>query len=79
MSASRTKSVVRLRVNGMRCHSCELKLTAWMRDIPHVDAVDASYESGYVTVYTLDDVPIDAMLKAIVDAGFTAGLCFSNR
>ena len=68
-----SESVVRLRVEGMRCHSCEQVLTAWLSDIRGVEAVVANHTSGQVVIYADPDVPVDAMLKAVIHAGFVPG------
>jgi len=64
---------IRLRVEGMRCHSCEQKLGAWLRDIDGVVDVDASYEDSLVTIHATGDVEFEEMIKAIMRAGFKAG------
>ncbi len=64
---------IRLRVEGMRCHSCEQKLGAWLRDIDGVIDVDASYENSLVTIHANGDVQFEEMIKAIMRAGFKAG------
>jgi len=65
--------IIRLRVEGMRCHSCEQKLGAWLRDIDGVTEVDASYEDSLVTIHANDGVEFEEMIKAIMRAGFNAG------
>ena len=64
---------IRLRVEGMRCHSCEQKLGAWLRDIDAVVDVDASYENSIVTIHANGDVDFEEIIKAIMRAGFNAG------
>jgi len=71
--ASQTPAVVRLRVEGMRCNSCEQVLTAWLRDIDGVNGVSASYVGGLVTIYADEDVSVDEILRAVVHAGFIPG------
>ncbi len=73
MPSSNERAVVRLRVDGMRCHSCEQVLTAWLSDIPGIEAVLANHSNGQVVIYASHDVPVDAMLTAIVRAGFSPG------
>jgi len=67
------RAVVRLRVEGMRCHSCEQVLTAWLSDIRGIEAVLANHANGQVVIYADPDVPVDAMLTAIIRAGFVPG------
>ncbi len=66
--------IVRLRTEGMRCHSCEQVLSAWVRDIPGVEAVVADHEIGLVTIFASDDASVDDMLKAVMNAGFVPGV-----
>ena len=73
MQVSERKAVVRLRVEGMRCHSCEQVLAAWLSDIPGIEAVLANHKSGQVVIYAEENVPIEAMLTAIMRAGFVPG------
>ena len=73
MLPSDKRAVVRLRVEGMRCHSCEQVLTAWLSDIRGIEAVLANHANGQVVIYADPDVPVDAMLTAIIRAGFVPG------
>jgi hypothetical protein len=57
----------------MRCHSCEQVLTAWLSDIRGIEAVLANHSNGQVVIYAEADVPVDAMLTAIIRAGFVPG------
>jgi len=65
---------VKLRAEGMRCHACEQKLSAWLRDIPGVEAVVANHQYGLVTIFARDDTSVDEMLKAVVNADFVPGV-----
>ena len=67
------KMMVRLHAQGMRCHSCEEKLSAWLGDIEGVESVQATYATGRVTILADECTSIDAMLRAVVDAGFVPG------
>ena len=67
------RSIVSLRVKGMRCHSCEQVLTAWLSDVPGIEAVLANHTDGQVVIYAEPDVPVDAILTAVLRAGFTPG------
>ncbi|NTU71212.1 MAG: heavy metal translocating P-type ATPase, partial [Coriobacteriia bacterium] len=64
---------MRLRVQGMRCHSCEQVLTAWLSDIGGIDAVLADHKSGQVVIYAEPNVPVDAIMTAVIRAGFVPG------
>ena len=65
--------VVQLHAAGMRCHSCEEKLTAWLRDIDGVKSVQATYATGLVNITADEGASVDEMLKAVVAAGFIPG------
>ena len=62
-----------MRVEGMRCHSCEQVLTAWLSDIRGIETVLANHTSGQVVIYADPDVPVDAILTAVIRAGFVPG------
>ena len=74
MSADTSEMIVRLRVDGMRCHTCEQKLIAWLSDIPGVLGVEAHHENHLVIIRATEDASIDEMLKAVFAAGFNPGL-----
>ena len=74
MSDTSSNVVIRLRVEGMRCHSCEQKLTAWLGDIAGVSSVNASYADSVVSIVANENVEIEDMLRAIVHAGFVPGV-----
>ena len=73
MTSTDHRAVIRLRVEGMRCRSCEQVLTAWLSDIPGIEAVLANHNNGQVVVYAEENVPVDSMIKAIIRAGFVPG------
>ncbi len=64
---------IRLRVEGMRCQSCERKLAAWLGDIEGVVEVDASYEESLVTIHATDEIDFEEVIRSVMRAGFNAG------
>ncbi|KAF0209295.1 MAG: Cu2+-exporting [Actinobacteria bacterium] len=74
MSENRTKQVYRLRVDGMRCRSCEALLTTKFRSMPGVYAVHASADEGLLSLHVdFDAITPDQIIDAIVEAGFMPG------
>ena len=73
METNESAIVVRLRIDGMRCHSCERKLTAWLGDIDDVLSVEASYEESRVVITAREDISFEDVITAIVRAGFVPG------
>ena len=74
MSLNTTRPVLRLRVDGMRCRSCEALLGTALRALPGVDAVNVDATAGEITAYLdTDAVSLDAFVRAIVDSGFRPG------
>ena len=66
--------LIRLRVEGLECRSCERLLSEKTRLLPGINAVHVDAQAGVVSVYT-DPATFDleALLAAIVEAGFTPG------
>ncbi|HEX6870705.1 MAG TPA: cation transporter, partial [Micromonosporaceae bacterium] len=55
---------LRLRVTGMACRRCVRQVTAWMRDVPGVETVEADPSTGIVDL-------VGSMNPAQVLAAFT--------
>ncbi len=74
MSSRGTKQVYRLRVEGMRCRSCEALLSTTFGALPGVHGVHVDAESGLLTIHvdtgflTQDDI-----VTRIIEAGFLPG------
>ena len=73
MQSANQQAVIRLRVQGMRCHSCEQVLTTWLSDIRGVETVLPNYSSGQVVIYADPEVSMDSIRAAIKNAGFVPG------
>jgi len=72
--SEKTKQVYRLRVEGMRCRSCEALLTTKFRSMEGVHAVNANAEEGLLSLHVdFDSVTPDDIINAIVEAGFMPG------
>ena len=74
MSDNNTKQVYKLRVEGMRCPSCESLLTTKLNGIEGVSAVSADWHAGETTLFADFAVTsADDIITAIVEAGFLPG------
>jgi len=74
MSENNTKQVYRLRVEGMRCRSCEALLTTKFRSMDGIRAVHADSDEGLLTVhFDQDALTQDDIVVGIVEAGFLPG------
>ena len=70
MNETTTKQVYRIGVAGMDCSACEKLL---LKSIKHVQGINASYadaDEGTLTIYADPDVSVEALVGAIVRAGF---------
>ncbi len=60
-----------LKVEGMKCHSCEKKTEMALTDLVGVTSATADYEAGTVEVtYDPSLVDHDAVVNVIEDTGF---------
>ncbi len=69
-----THQVIRIRIEGMKCRSCEALLTTQFRSIPGVQAVHADASAGTLSLHidgTL--VSTEIIVNAIIEAGFVPG------
>jgi Cu+-exporting ATPase len=74
MSENNTKQVYRLRIEGMRCRSCEALLTTKFRSMDGVQAVHADAERGLLSIHVdFDLITPDDIIDGIVEAGFMPG------
>jgi copper chaperone CopZ len=61
-------------VSGMSCAHCEAAVRSEVAQIPGVDGVDVSAETGRLLVTSSVTVDAAAVLGAIDEAGYTAEL-----
>ena len=59
-------------VTGMTCGHCEASVREEVSEVPGVQGVEVSQETGRLTVTGADDVSTDAVLAAVEEAGYTA-------
>ncbi len=74
MSDNTTRQVYRLRVEGMRCRSCEVQSTTKFRNMEGVHAVHADAADGLLSMHVdVDTLTLDDITYSIVEAGFLPG------
>ncbi|WP_374929826.1 heavy-metal-associated domain-containing protein [Kytococcus sedentarius] len=59
-------------VTGMTCGHCEMSVREEVSEVPGVQDVQVSHETGRLTVAGTDDVSTDAVIAAVEEAGYTA-------
>ena len=58
-------------VTGMRSKEDSRKLITQAEAVPNVRMVNANFETGVVVITHGEDLDVDAVKKAIADAGFS--------
>ncbi|WP_459823224.1 heavy-metal-associated domain-containing protein [Halorubrum luteum] len=61
---------MQIEVDGMACGGCEENVTDALTALPGVESASADHEAGTATVE--GDIDIDAVVDAIVEAGYDA-------
>jgi len=63
-------------IEGMTCEGCSAIAVKAIRGVPGVLAVEVNYEEGQAIVGTEEgsEIPIDAVLRAIEEAGYTGSI-----
>ena len=59
-----------LNVEGMSCNHCKSAVESAVSEVAGITSVDASPEQDKVTVKYQDDVNMEAVERAIYDAGY---------
>ncbi|WP_068423322.1 heavy-metal-associated domain-containing protein [Janibacter terrae] len=59
-------------VTGMTCGHCEMSVREEVGQIPGVQGIEVSHESGRLLVTADDSVDDAAVLAAVEEAGYTA-------
>ena len=69
-----THRVIKVRVEGMSCRSCETLLTAQFKNLDYVKAVHADATAGTITLHVdASHVRTDDIINTIIEAGFVPG------
>ncbi len=67
------KMIVRLKTTGMHCQSCSMVVKMELEDLPGVEEATSDFRTGMTDVtYDPDLVTVDALIAAIVAAGYGA-------
>lgn len=61
---------ITFKTEGMACQHCENRVKALLEQIPGVSGVEASAETGMVSVTADENVTKDMVKETILDAGF---------
>ena len=59
-----------LTVDGMMCGGCSARLTRVLQALPQVESCQADHETKAVDLVLKEDLPLDAIQKAVEGAGF---------
>ena len=59
-----------LTVDGMRCGGCSARLQRVLEALPQVESCQADHETKAVDLVLKEDLPLDAIRKAVETAGF---------
>lgn len=59
-------------VTGMTCHHCEMSVTEEVSEIPGVESVEVSHETGVLVVNSSTPIDDTAVLAAVEEAGYQA-------
>lgn len=65
-------TTTQFQVTGMTCGHCEMSVREEVGEIPGVQAVEVSHESGLLTVSATADLEDAAVLAAVSEAGYSA-------
>ncbi|WP_346007388.1 heavy-metal-associated domain-containing protein [Janibacter terrae] len=65
-------SAIEYTVTGMTCGHCEMSVREEVGQIPGVQGIEVSHESGRLLVTADDSVDDAAVLAAVEEAGYTA-------
>ena len=68
MSATTTQ----FQVTGMTCGHCEMSVREEVSEVPGVQGVEVSHETGLLTVFSTQGVDDAAVRAAVDEAGYSA-------
>ena len=59
-----------MKVDGMRCGGCSARLQRVLEALPQVESCKADHVTKAVELVLKEDLPLDAIAKAVEGAGF---------
>ena len=59
-----------LKVDGMKCGGCSARLQRVLEALPQVESCKADHVTKAVELVLKEDLPLDAIVKAVEGAGF---------
>lgn len=62
----------RIRIDGMGCEGCVSTVESALKEVAGVERVDVSLEAGEARVEAADDVTVEDLVAAVVEAGYDA-------
>ena len=61
---------ITLKLEGMNCHMCEMKVNESLRDAFSVKKVSSSHVKGITEMITEEEIPVQAVREVIEAKGF---------
>ena len=68
----RKKESIELPVTGMTCGHCEMRVKKALEGVPGVKDAKTDHEKDLAVITTEGDVDMDALVKAVEEAGYEA-------
>jgi copper chaperone len=66
----KTMTTTQFKVTGMTCGHCEMSVREEVQEVPGVDSVEVSHQSGQLTVTSAGPVDEAAVVAAVQEAGY---------
>ena len=61
-------------VTGMTCAACSARVEKVAKAVPGVEQVEVNLLAGKMTAQVADDAAVQAVIKAVTDAGYGASV-----
>lgn len=65
-------SAIEYKVTGMTCSHCEMSIREEVTEVPGVQEIQVSAQTGQLIVSGSDDIDNDKVLAAVEEAGYSA-------
>jgi copper chaperone len=66
----KTMTTTQFQVTGMTCGHCEMSVLEEVQEVPGVESVEVSHQSGRLTVISAGPVDEAAVVAAVEEAGY---------